>query len=332
MSEPKVHPDDYMQFLIATPRAYTATEAAKVHPELPDPPAHDAFTRLLHRLEPDPAELWRESRHHVRLDDGVLVIDDSTPDKPYAKSIELVTRHWSGKHHAVVKGINLVTLLWTDGDRNVPCDYRLYDKADGLTKNGHFAAMVADAHARGFRPRCVAFDGWYSSLENLKSIGSLGWTWLTRLKSNRLVNLDGQGTKAVGVTAIAAAGTEVWLPGFGLVKVFGIVAPNGDTAYWATNDLGMTGLERLRVADCSWAIEHYHRGVKQCTGIERCQCRSGTARRNHIGLALRAFLRLEVHCFARGVSWMEAKGSIIRDAVRAYLSQPHIRLPRVLTA
>ena len=35
MSEPKVHPDDYMQFLIATPKAYTATEAVKVHPARP---------------------------------------------------------------------------------------------------------------------------------------------------------------------------------------------------------------------------------------------------------------------------------------------------------
>ncbi len=174
MSEPKVHTDDPMQFLNATPRAYTATEAAKVQPDLPDPPAHDAFTRLSHRLEPDPAELWRESRPHVRLDDGVLVVDDSTLDKPHGKSIQLDTRHWSGKHHAVVAGINLVTLFWTDGDRNVPCDYRLYDKADGLTENGHFAAMVADAHARGSRPQCVAFDGWYGSLDDLKSVGSLG--------------------------------------------------------------------------------------------------------------------------------------------------------------
>ena len=332
MNAPKVGPDEYIQFTLATPRSHSATEAAKVQPARPDPPAHDAFTRLLHRLEPDPDHLWAEAAPRVDRAAGLLVLDDSTLDKPYAKAIELVTRHWSGKHKAVVRGINLVTLLWTDGDRHVPCDYRVYDKADGLTKNGHFAAMVADAHARGFRPRCVAFDGWYSSLDNLKSIGSLGWTWLTRLKSNRLVNLDRQGAKAVSATAIAAAGTEVWLPGFGLVKVFGIVAPNGDTAYWATNDLGMTGLERLRVADCSWAIEHYHRGVKQCTGIERCQCRKARAQRNHIGLALRAFLRLEVHCFARGVSWVEAKGSIIRDAVRAYLEQPHIRLPRVLTA
>jgi hypothetical protein len=274
-----------VQFLAATPKAYTA---AKVHPDLPDPPAHDAFTRLLHRLEPDP--------------------------------------------EALVAGIDLVTLHWTDGDRNVPCDDRLYDEADEPTENDHFAATVAAARARGFRPRCVAFDGWSNSLHDLKRIGSPGWTWPTRLESDRLIDFDRRGAKAVGATAVAAAGTEVWLPGFGSVEVFGIVAPNGDTAYRATDDPAMTSLERVRVADSSRAIGHDHRGVEPCTGIERWGCRSARAQPNPTGLALRAFLRLEVHCFARGVSWVEAKGSVVRDAVRACLDQPHFRLPRVLTA
>lgn len=52
-------------------------------------------------------------------------MDDSTLDKPYAEKMDLVQRHWSGKHHAVVEGINLITLLWTDGDRPVPVDYRV---------------------------------------------------------------------------------------------------------------------------------------------------------------------------------------------------------------
>jgi hypothetical protein len=108
----------------------------------------------------------------------------------------LVTRHWSGKHHAVVLGINLLTLLWTDGDRHIPCDYRLYDKAhDGRTKNDWFRDLLAVAQQRGFQPRCVVFDGWYSSLDNLKAIRGYGWTWLTRLKSNRLVNLERQGNR-----------------------------------------------------------------------------------------------------------------------------------------
>src|SRR3954463_10710837 len=51
----KCHDADYIDFLIATPKAFCCTQAAAVQPESPDPPAHDAFTRLLHRLEPDPA-------------------------------------------------------------------------------------------------------------------------------------------------------------------------------------------------------------------------------------------------------------------------------------
>jgi hypothetical protein len=333
MNAPKVGADQYMDFVLATPTRFSATEAARVQPDGPRPPAHDAFTRLLTRLEPDPDTLWAEAAPQVRTDDGILVIDDSTLDKPYATAIELVTRHWSGKHRAVVKGINLVSLLWTDGDRHIPCDYRIYDAAnDGKTKNDHFRDMIAAAHARGFRPRCVVFDGWYSSLDNLKAIRACGWVWLTRLKGNRLVNKDREGTRSLSATAISADGTVVWLPGFGLVRVFGIVAPDGDTTYWATNDLGMTPLTRRQFAEFSWAIESYHRGIKQCTGVERCQCRSAVAQRNHIGLAVRAFLRLEIHCFATGVSWVEAKMAIIREAVRNYLAQPRIRLPKPATA
>jgi hypothetical protein len=122
----------------------------------------------------------------------VLVLDDSTLDKLYAQHIELVSRHWSGKHHAVVKGINLITLLWTDGDRIIPCDYRIYNKEqDGKTKNDHFSDMLLKAKNQGFEPSYVLFDSWYSGLENLKVIREYGWYWLTRLKSNRLVNPDG---------------------------------------------------------------------------------------------------------------------------------------------
>lgn len=326
MNPPRVQAEDYIDFLIATPKAASGTEAARVQPDKPKAPAHDAFTRLLHRLEPDAETLWREARPQVDLLEGVLVLDDSVLDKPYAKYIDLVGRHWSGKHHQVVQGIDLVSLLWTDGDRHVPCDYRIYHDAKAATKNDHFRAMLSAAQERGFRPKCVLFDGWYSSLENLKLLRTLGWTWLTRLKANRLVNKDRQGKRPLFRTEITANGTAVWLQGYGLVQVFKIVAPDGDIAYWATSDLGMTDLERLQYAESSWAIEHYHRGIKQCTEVERCQARSATAQRNHIGLALRAFLRLEYYGFTHGVSWLEAKTAIIRDAVRSYLAHPWIRL------
>ncbi len=42
------------------------------------------------------------------------------------------------------------------------------------------------------------------------------------------------------------------------------------------------------------------------------------AQRNHTLLALRAFLRLELHWLRTGVSWYEAKTAIVRDAIRQY--------------
>ncbi len=118
--------------------------------------------------------------------------------KTYAEKIECVQQYWSGKHHAVVEGINLIALLWTKRYRYVPVDHRLNDKAgDALTKNDHFRAMLAAAHGRGFMPEYVVFDSDYSSLDKLKQVRDLGWTWLTRLKANRLVNPDRTGLRPV---------------------------------------------------------------------------------------------------------------------------------------
>jgi hypothetical protein len=55
---------------------------------------------------------------------------------------------------------------------------------------------------------------------------------------------------------------------------------------------------------------------------ERAQCRRRRPWQNHINLCLRAFLRIESHCYRTGISWFEAKTSIIRAAVRAYLANP----------
>ena len=323
MNPPKVCDEDYLNFLIATPRVCSGTEAARTSPVGEAPPAHHAFTRLLHRREPDAETVWREAASQVQLTQGVLVVDDSTLDKPYAKKLELVGRHWSGKHGEVVEGLNLITLLWPDGDRHVPVDYRLFDKThDSLTKNDHFQARLRQAFARGFRPRGVVFDSWYSSLENLKTIRGFGWRWLTRLKSKRQVNPDRSGLRAVSLIETAERGCVGHLKGYGLIRGFKIVATNGDVQWWASNDLSMTELERMRFAGFAWTIENYPRGLKQFCGVERAHVRAARAQRNHIGMAWRAFLRVERHCYYSGISWFEAKTKIVREAVRAYLANP----------
>ena len=168
---------------------------------------------------------------------------------------------------------------------------------------------------------CVLIVG-MPSLKNLKAVQDHGWTWVTRLAPNRLVSKDYSGNRPVSTLPIEPTGTTVHLKGYGLVRIFKVDTPEGDIEYWATNDLQMDELTRLKYTEWSWTIEEYHRGIKQFVGIERGQVRSARTQRNHIGLALRAFLRIEHYCHHTGVSWFDAKLSIVRDAVRAYLAKP----------
>jgi hypothetical protein len=332
MNAPRCNEESYIRFLVASQGRVSCSEAARVQPRSTAAPAHDSFNRLLNRQEPDPDALWAEAEPAVEPASGALILDDSTLDKPYAKKIGLVTHHWSGKHRATVRGINLITLLWSDGDRKVPVDYRLYSKADGRTKNDHFWEMLLMARGRGFSPRYVLFDSWYAGLENLKQIRDYGWQWLTRLKGNRKVTPADGLKRTLDEVAIRAAGTVVHLSGYGPIRVFRIDAPDGDTEYWATNDPGMDEPVRRQYAEVGFAIENYHRDLKQECGAEGCQARSERAQRNHIGLAVRAFLRLEWHFFTTGVSAFMTKSDLVKEAIRAYLAAPFITLPKHSTA
>jgi len=332
MNPPRCTTEDYIQFLLATPGVYPATEAGRVTPSRPDAPAHDAYTRLLHRLEPEPGALWEEVRPLLRTTGGVLVLDDSVLDKPFARHMGLVGYHWSGRHKRVVQGIDLVTLLWTDGDALWPCDYRLVNPAEKLTKNDHFRDLVRVAKERGFAPRFVVFDSWYSGKENLKAVRECGWLFLTQVRSNRRVNPDRAGNRPISGCDIAATGTVVHLEGFGLVKAFRIATTNGGTEHWITNDLAMDEGTRLALGERAWGIEEYHRGLKQHCGADKSQVRYTRAVCNHIGCAIRAFVRLEWHRFTTGVSWFAAKARIVREAVRAYLARPSLTLPKTATA
>ena len=161
MRKPKCNEILYIDFLIASPGAVSCCEASRSDPSRLMPAAHDSYNRLLHRLEPDPETLFQEVEPLIDKQKGVLVIDDSTLDKPYAQKIKPVSHHWSGKHHAVVKGINLISMVWSDGDLLMPVDYRVYDKdGDKKTKNDHFQEMLdtaknADLHQK----RCCSTVG-----------------------------------------------------------------------------------------------------------------------------------------------------------------------------
>jgi hypothetical protein len=253
---------------------------------------------------------------------GYLVVDDTVLDKPYASQIPFVKKQYSGKHHRVVKGIGLVNLLWSEGTKFIPIDYRIYHPdGDGKTKNDHAREMLFSAKRRAFSPQYVLIDSWYTSVDNLKMIDRQRWKWIGELKSNRLVSVvKGYYLAVSELDWTATPVHKVWLKAYGFILVSKTVTPHGDVAYIATNDMSVSDIETLKNHySYRWTIETFHRGIKQCCGIERCYSTVERSQRNHILCAFLAFLRLEWRRIQSAVSWYEQKWSITRSAVTAYL-------------
>lgn len=90
--------------------------------------SHDSVNRFLNRESYSPQDLFNEVKPGINLRGGTLSVDDSVLDKPYAHYIALLGHYWSGKNHAVVKGINLITLYYTDPHgQHQPVNFRVYD-------------------------------------------------------------------------------------------------------------------------------------------------------------------------------------------------------------
>lgn len=312
--------DLYVDFLIASQKQYSGLELSKVSST---DMSHDSVNRWLSKNKLTPKIVWQNAASMIDPKTGYLIIDDSVLDKPYSRKIPLVKNQYSGKHHRTVNGIDLVNMLWTEGEKMIPVDYRVYDPTrDGKTKNDHAQEMLNFAEKRGFSPDYVLIDSWYSSIDNLKNINKKGWKWIAALKSNRLVSLI-QGTylPVSDLDWTSKQVHKVWLKAYGWVLVSKIVFENEDITYIATNDLSLDNPETLRSHnDHRWKIETFHRGIKQCCGIERCYSTLERSQRNHILCAFLAFLKLELERIQSGISWYEQKWSISRMATAHYLA------------
>ncbi len=281
----------YIEYLLSTPRNYTCTHLAEHLSQV----SHDQVNRFLRRSSFSLTQL-RELVLPLLQDspEAFLLVEDSVQDKRYSRFIEVAKRQYSGNEHGLVTGICLVNLVHSSGQAGdfLPLDYRIYaPEQDGLTKNEHFRAMFAHVVAEAkIQARTLLFDAWYSGSDNLKVIHRAGWTFFTTLKSNQLVSVS----KAAGYQALSdvapppggwSTGLEVRLQKVPFaVRLFRLVAPNGDVEWVITNNFAFTLTQQLveTTTRTRWQVEEFPRSFKQLTGADRCQCRRAQAQRNHL--------------------------------------------------
>ena len=321
--------ESFIQFLLVSPKYTTFTESARCDSLNR---SHDSWRRDINRLENVQESLWEESRPFVNLKSGYLIADDSI-NKARGPKIECTAFHHSGKHKKRVRGICLVSLVWTDGKKVIPVDFRIYHKSfQEASKNQLLREMLTTAHDRGFEPDYVMFDSWYCANETLRLLRSFGWSYLVGIKSNRVLDVHSyigkMQTFRLSKVMILNEGEGEVLPlrGLGSHRCFSQSSSDGKTRYWCTDHTEMKAVEWKELKRIAFFIETFHRTLKQFCTIERCQARKANTQRKYISLAIRAFLRLEIYAKAKNISPEEAVKRIIRKTIMKFREQNHFSL------
>ncbi|MBD2248066.1 transposase [Nostoc sp. FACHB-888] len=332
----------YTLFLLAESKYPGCTRLADIMEDL----SHDSVNRFLLRERYEPKDLFDEVKLHINLGGGTLSADDTVIDKPHSdpKLTELITYIYSGRHHRTVKGIQLITLYYTDlSGKSVPVNYRIYDKQDGQTKNDYLRDMITEVLHWGLEPENVTTDAWYSSKRNLKFFKDKGLKFLTGIAKNRLCSVDGKNFTQVQNLEIPENGLIVHLKKFGKVKVFRRLFKNEIPRYYIMYVPDKDALILISLVEFKelhsihWGIECYHRAIKQVCGIELFMVRTSEAIKTHFFSAIRAFTQLELMRTQELIeNWYELQRNlslqVARDFILEHLEQrmnlnPHIQIP-----
>ena len=318
----------YIPYLLSDPQYTSCTRLSEIIGNI----SHDSINRFLDRERFNPEDLFKEVKGKINLGGGILSVDDSVLDKPYSvpKHSAFIDWFWSGKHKAVVKGINLVTLFYTDiNGCSVPVNYRIVDKNAKKTKNEYFREMLVELLDWGLAPLWIAGDSWYSGLQNLKFIRKHKINFMFGIDSNRLVSEQhGQYIQIQKFEDWSSDDSAtLYLKDYGMVKVFRQMYKKTYRYYimstYNLNNLeSLTAIDFKRIHDAHWGIERFHRAVKQVCNIEKFQVRKEHPIRNHIYCAIKAFVKLELlRSHEEILNWYEIRRDLFVDVILDFITK-----------
>jgi hypothetical protein len=273
--------------------------------------SHDELNRLLHSDSPWSRRLWEEFSSGMVGAGGCLLLDDTTWRR-WAEKAEAVSWVWSSSAAHIVRGMQVVLLVWTDGRLKVPVGMRLWQKG-GESKVALAEEMLREARGRGIAPKYVLFDSWYAASTLLDLLDSFGWHYVARLKSNRL--LDG------------AAVRGRWRHRFGrtlgrLRKVsHEVLVVKDGRRYFVTNDAQLTSGEVKAAYRLRQQIEETFRLLKQEFGWGGSSARKAAAQVAHLHLGLYALCLAEQAAMKQGQTIYALKRRLFRLPVAEHLAQ-----------
>lgn len=273
--------------------------------------SHDRLQRMLYEKFAWSRRLWDLFAAGMVREGGYLIIDDTAWAR-WAVHSEAVSWVWSSTHGRVLRGHQVVLLIWTDGRVRVPLGIRLWKKG-GFSKVELAAQLLREAERRGIRPEYVLFDSWYAAASLFHLLEDLGWKYVARLKSNRL--FEGKAVR------------QRWPHRFGrsvgrLRKVnHEVVVVKDGRRYFVANDTELSSSELKRHYRQRQQIEEVFRLLKQEFGWGSSSAQKARAQVAHLHLGLYALCLTQQVASKNGQTIYAFKRRLFRLPIAEHLSQ-----------
>lgn len=237
--------------------------------------SHDSLTRFLSE-----SFSWRSWYRFVVVHlfgilggSGWIAIDDTVLAKPFGKVFPKACWVYDSCQKFHVFGYNLVMVVWSNGKVTIPLCWRWYRK-HYKTKIEFAKSLLREVKVVWcIHPTRVLMDAFYVADDVVNLLNSYGWTWVGRIKKNRIVNgcrldedLIEEGDQTIGYIGKACK-----------IKVV-----KYDHRYLGTNDLSLTKEDIPKEYLKRWCIEDTFRFLKQELHFAECQARSTKAQEKHL--------------------------------------------------
>jgi len=273
--------------------------------------SHDRLQRMLYARFAWSRRLWEWFAAGMVREGGYLIIDDTSWAR-WAAQAEAVSWVWSSTHGRVLRGHQVVLLVWTDGRVRVPLGMRLWKKG-GYSKVELAAQLLREAGRRGIRPAYVLFDSWYAAASLPHLLQGLGWKYVARLKSNRFFERQ----------AVRDRWPHRYGRAVGRVRKVSheVCVVKDGRRYFVSNDTQLSSPELKRRYRVRQQIEEVFRLLKQEFGWGGSSARKARAQAAHLHLGLYALCLSEQAAFKKGQTIYSFKRDLFRLPVPEHLPQ-----------
>lgn len=184
----------------------------------------------------------------------------------------------------------IVGMYLTNGDKYIPLEFKLWASSkvteanDYKKKTKQFIELFQYYGMNGMPVKKAIFDNGFASMYNLNWLMENEYTFITRLKSNKIVYIDGK--KHILSELGLKKGESIICELKGIRKNVKILRFwHQDEEYFiVTNELEMTDDNLKQEYLFRWGVEVFHREAKQKLGLEKMLVRSWRKLTNRVGL------------------------------------------------